>query len=108
MSYFAVTPEFSEKCRSRLYEKFAYHFPVDRFDDLPRYEMAPIRRPDFLSLAKEIRRTHGRAYGWDAEAEVDDRQLKAEVAVLFSRSRADQIRQAVQGLVGVLDRRFER
>ncbi|MEU4608699.1 BREX system ATP-binding domain-containing protein [Kribbella sp. NPDC023972] len=107
MSYFAVTPDFAEKCRTRLYERFAYHFPVERFDHLARFEMAPIRRQDFLNLAKEIRRTHGQAYDWDAEGEFDNEQLKSEVVRLFSRSSADQIRQAVEGFVVALDRQLD-
>jgi hypothetical protein len=103
MSYFAVTPDFAEKCRARLYERIAYDFPVERFDQLARFEMAPIGRRDFFNLAKEIRCAHGQAYDWDAQERVDDQQLQSVVARLFSRSSADQIRQAVEGLVVALD-----
>lgn len=107
MSYFAVTPDFAEKCRNRIYAKMAYDFPVDRFDGLPRYEVAPIRKPDFLRLAKEIRATHGCAYGWDAASELTDDELTGLVEELYRRRSADQIRQAIQGIVAALDDRID-
>lgn len=103
MSYFAVTPDFAEKCRNRIYAKMAYDFPVDRFDRLARYEVAPIRKADFLRLATAIRCTHACAYGWDADTEFSDDNLAGVVEELYRRRSADQIRQAIQGIVAALD-----
>lgn len=103
MAYFAVTPEFVVKCKQELLSRYVYEFPFERFDDLPHFEMSRIRKSDFKSLAKRIRRLHGTAYEWDADAAIDDAGLNAAVDDLFRKSSPDQIRQAIEGLVGILD-----
>ncbi len=106
-SYFAVTPEFSYKCRERLYEKYVYDFPVERFDDLERLEVTPIGSTDFEFLARTIRRTHGVAYEWDAQGHLPDDDLAAAVSSMFRNPGSDQVRQAVKGTVALLDDRLD-
>lgn len=106
-SYFAVTPEFSYKCRERLFDKFVYSFPVERFDELERLEMTPIEAEDFGVLASLIRSVHGRAYEWDADNEYADHEVEDLVTSLFANTSADQVRQAVEGLVESLDQRLD-
>lgn len=107
MSYFAVTPDFTHKCRQRLYERYVYDFPVERFDRLERFAMSPVTKAQFLSLATRIRATHGSAYSWPAEVELSDDVLHTMVDELFSRPSSDQVRQAVEGFVHALDERAE-
>ena len=101
--YFAVTPEFAARCRSRLLEKGQYDFPVSMFDDLERIKMTPVGEQEFLELGKKVREVHGIAYDWDAEGGFPDRKLGALVSKLYSKSSADQVRQAMVGLVKALD-----
>jgi hypothetical protein len=107
MSYFAVTPEFSYKCRARLFERRIYDFPDHRFEELEWFEMSTITRADLGELARRIRAVHGEAYAWDAEAAFPDDNLDREVRRLYRRRTADQIRQAVEGVVLSLDDRLE-
>ncbi|HEU5149554.1 MAG TPA: BREX system ATP-binding domain-containing protein [Iamia sp.] len=107
MSYFAVTPDFAEKCRDRIYSKMLYEFPVERFNDLARFEVSPIRKRDLVGLAESIRTTHGCAYEWEAQGRYTDRELEALVERLYRRRSADQIRQAIQGIVVALDERID-
>lgn len=107
MSYFAVTPEFAVKCRNRLLERFVYDFPTEEFDTLARFRMEPISREQFAELARKVRVVHGAAYEWDAVNGVPDRELDEVVLELFARPSADQIRQAIEGLVAALDERLE-
>lgn len=103
VSYFAVTPDFAEKCRHRVFERMYFEFPVDRFDELERFEVSPITRDDFFCLAKAIRCAHGVAYMWDAEGGLGDEELAALVDQWFKRGSADQIRQGIQAVVAALD-----
>ena len=101
--YFAVTPEFAARCRTRLMEKEQYDFPVSMFDDLDRIKMTPVGEEEFFELGKTVRAVHGIAYDWDAQGEFSDRKLASVVKKLYAKSSADQVRQAMVGLVGALD-----
>jgi hypothetical protein len=103
-AYFAVTPEFSQKCRDRLLEKEQYNFPIERFDDLERVRMDPVTKAQFKPLAASIRDVHALAYDWDAASEFPKQRLDEILNGLYSRSSADQVRQAMVGLVAELDR----
>jgi len=105
--YFAVTPEFASRCRTRLLEKGQYDFPVSMFDDLERIEMSPVGEQEFLELGKKVRELHGIAYDWDAQSEFSDGKLASLVTKLYSKSSADQVRQAMVGLVKALDSALE-
>jgi len=105
--YFAVTPDFATLCRTRLLEKGQYDFPVSMFDDLERIKMTPVGEREFLELGKKVRELHGIAYEWDAVSGFTDRKLTNVVAKLYSKSSADQVRQAMVGLVKALDCAFE-
>lgn len=102
-SYFAVTPEFAAKCRDHLYQKQVYGFPVERFEELERYEVEPVERDDFLTLARRIRGTHGIAYEWDSTRALPDTHLDQHVEEFYSSQSVDQVRQAVTATVRVLD-----
>jgi hypothetical protein len=105
--YFAVTPEFAARCRARLMEKGQYDFPVSMFDDLERIKMTPVREQEFLELGRKVREVHGVAYDWDAQSSLSERKLEALVSKLYSKSSADQVRQAMVGLVKALDAALE-
>ena len=105
--YFAVTPEFAARCRARLMEKGQYDFPVSMFDDLERIKMTPVREQEFLELGRKVREVHGIAYDWDAQSILTDRKLDTLVSKLYSQSSADQVRQAMVGLVKALDSALE-
>lgn len=102
-AYFAVTPEFSQKCHDRLLEKEQYSFPIERFEDLERVRMDPVTKAQFKPLAASIRNVHGIAYEWDAAATFPKQRLDDILNRLYSRSSADQVRQAMVGLVEELD-----
>lgn len=105
--YFAVTPEFTARCRERLEDKFQYDFPIEEFDDLERIKMVPVGQQEFLELGKRVRHVHGMAYDWDAGDDFDDGTLRTCVKRLYSKSSADQVRQATVGLVEALDLALE-
>ncbi len=104
--YFAVTPEFVSKCRSRLAEKGIYNFEIDRFDNLPRLMMTPISQSEFEELAVEIRATYSIAFDIQTNL-VSDEDLHSFVETQFRRPTPDQIRLAVRELVSMLDSKSE-
>ncbi len=108
MSYFAVTPDFVRKCKRELQRRGVYDFDYRQFDRLPSFEMEPIRRDQFLALAKKIRSVHGVAYQWDADKRLTDKDLSRLVNELWAVSSPERVRRAIQGVVKGLDDCLER
>lgn len=100
MAYFAVTPDFTEQCKEELLWRGVYHFPLSEFDDLPAFELAPISLREFKILADRISETHREAHGYQRRVTLSSGVLRD----LWGRPSPDRIRQAVQRLVGHLDR----
>lgn len=107
LAYFAVTPDFVNKCKKELLSKQVYDFDYDEFDLLPSMEIAPIGKNEFLSLARQIRLVHGDAYTWNALDGLPDAELEALVDALFSVYSPNLVRSSVQKVVEVLDSGME-
>jgi P-loop Domain of unknown function (DUF2791) len=103
MAYFAVTPDFATACRAELLRRGVYDFPVAQFSKLPAFELAPITEHDFVELAGRIAPTHGLAYAWDATTFARGARWTSGVRTVWGRPEPDQIRRAIQGVVGLLD-----
>lgn len=103
MSYFAVTPDFTSKCKNELMRRQVYEFPVERFDKLPTFAMSTVQPKDMVDLARRIRAAHAAAYEWDAESAFEDVDIVLLVGGLTRRSTQDQTRQAIVGIVEHLD-----
>ena len=107
LTYFAVTPDFVNRCKEELLSKGLYDFDYDEFDLLPSKEIAPIGKWDFLSLARKIRSVHAAAYTWDALHGLPDPELEELADALFSVYSPNLVRRSVQEVVEVLDSRME-
>jgi len=65
-TFYAVTPQFVEKCKAVLLHKGRCDFDFSRFDSLPMFEMSPLEEEHLIELARRIVPVHGTAYSWDA------------------------------------------
>lgn len=106
-TYFAVTPDFAQKCKRELIGRGVYDFDYQRFDDLPFFRLDPINVDDVFLLAKRIREVHGIAYDWNAKDVVSDPALRQHCEQLMIVEAPDKIRQAIISVVGLLDARLE-
>lgn len=106
-SYFAVTPEFSHKCKLELLQRGVYDFDYQRFDELPAFRLSPIDVHDMLTWAKRARKLHSVAYDWPAETHLPDRELLILCERLMKAESPDRVRQAIVTLVRELDTRLE-
>ncbi len=86
--FFAVTPEFSFKCRERLAGGYCDYTASD-FDGLQRFQPAALSSEDFRELALRIRAIHGCAYEWDAEQTFGDDDIE-NCVVAFERDGAGE------------------
>jgi hypothetical protein len=107
MSYFAVTPDFVEKCKTELLQRGVYDFDYRRFDQLPFFEMEPIEHAEFVDLARRIRAVYEAAYGTDSRRLLSDGALDRVVEQLWTVRSPDRVRRAIQGVVKALDDRLD-
>jgi len=108
MSYFAVTPDFVQKCETELLKRGVYDFDYQRFDRLPFFEMEPISLAEFADLARRIRSVYGAAYDVNAHRLLPDADLDRVVERLWTVRSPDRVRKAIQGVVKALDDGLER
>ena len=106
-AYFAVTPDFTHKCKRELLGRGVYDFDYGRFDKLPFFRLNPIEVGDVFLLARRIREVHGIAYGWNAEDVMGDPALRQHCEQLMVVEAPDKIRQAIIRVVGLLDKQLE-
>lgn len=106
-AYFAVTPDFAQKCKKELLGKGVYDFDYQSFDHLPYFRLEPIDIDDMLLLAKRIREVHAIAYDWSAEKEMSDLKLRQRCEELMVADAPDKIRRAIISIVGLLDTQLE-
>jgi hypothetical protein len=103
LSFFAVTPEFAEKCISRLEARFVHEYDLDDFERLPKFEMSPLSHDDLVELARIVVNTHGVAYGWTPGGLEKHPKVMAVVKQLGRTSLADRTRQVIKSVVETLD-----
>lgn len=107
MSYFAVTPDFTAKCKKELLRRGIYEFDYRRFDALPFFELEPVTEREFQELANKIRLLHGIAHGWDSVNEFIATELRNLVKRLWTVESPERVRRAIQGVVQALDEKLE-
>jgi hypothetical protein len=103
MAYFAVTPDFVEKCTTELIDRGAYEFDYQQFKSLDSFEMDQISQAQVVELAKRIRHVHAKAYQWEADEAIPDRDLVVLVDELLRVPVPNRVRSAIQGVVSALD-----
>lgn len=106
-AYFAVTPDFTQKCKKELLGKGVYDFNYDSFDKLPYFRLDPISLNDAFTLARRIREVHAIAYSWRAKEAIDDSVLQKRCNQLMMVERPDKIRQTIISVVALLDSRLD-
>lgn len=102
-TFFAVTPEFVEKCKLVLFLKERWDFDYKRFDKLPMYEMSPLETSEMEDLALLILEVHGIAYNWEPDTIMLDSQLKSIIRRAASVKIQDRTRKVIITVVKALD-----
>jgi hypothetical protein len=105
-TFYAVTPEFVEKCKIILFIKRRLDFDFSRFDALPRFEMSPLEFDDLVKLGKNIVSAHALAYGWDTQL-VKQSDIETWMRQATTVQIQDRTRQAIILAVKKLDTLFQ-
>ncbi len=102
-TFYAVTPDFVEKCKNRLSAKGRWDFDFSRFDALPRFEMSPLDLSHLVDLGKRIASVHALAYGWNSQAAVSGSDISAWMQEATRVQVQDRTRHAITLAVKQLD-----
>ena len=105
-SYFAVTPDFTQKCKLELWTRGIYDYDERRLDSLPCFRLDPLSNTDLFRLAKKIRAAHSVAYGWTADQVMGDSELRQYCDAIMMIDTPDKTRRAVISVVELLDDRL--
>lgn len=103
MSFFAVTPEFSDKCKRLLFEKDRFDFDFERFDQLQTFQMSPLETDQLWQLAICIMEAHATAYEWDPKAFVQLDEFRSKVTDSANLPVQDRARATIRTIVQFLD-----
>lgn len=103
MSFYAVTPEFVNKCISLLIDKGRWDYDYARFESLPTFQMSPLEVEELEELAMRIMQTHGVAYEWEPDLVMKASQLDAIVRKAAAVQIQDRARHTIISVVKALD-----
>jgi hypothetical protein len=102
-SYFAVTPDFVQRCKSELLHRGVYDFDYRAFEMLPTFELEPLDDTDFCELARRIRMCHALAYEWNASDAMPDHELRRFCSNVWVGNPPDKVRRGITAVVATLD-----
>ena len=107
MTFFAVTPEFVNKCKTRLIMKGRWDYDYSRFEAIPTFRMSPLEYADLTMLADRIVGAHGQAYEWEPKRAISSAKMKTLVREAASVPVEDRARHAIKTVVKYLDKAFD-
>lgn len=106
-SYFAVTPQFVEKCKGLLLSKGKWDYDFSAFDHLPTFRMSPLTVAEMDDLAERIMPVHAAAYSWDCCADGTLTAVETAVAAAMAVPVQDRARRAMKAIVQTLDQHMD-
>lgn len=107
LSFYAVTPEFVEKCVTLLTGKGRWDYDYGRFKAIPTFQMSPLDVEELEELAMRILETHGIAYNWEPDLVMLSTELDKIVRKAASVQVQDRARHTIITVVKALDRLLE-
>lgn len=107
LSFFAVTPQFAQKCINLLLNKGRWDYDFEQFKAIPTFQMTPLDTDELEELAMRITETHGIAYEWEPYLLMQRTELDEIVRKAASIRTEDRVRYTIVTVVKALDRLLE-
>ena len=107
LSFYAVTPEFVDKCIVLLTDKGRWDYDYARLKDIPTFQMTPLDVEELKELAIRILKTHKIAYDWEPGLVIRDTELDKIVCEAAFVQIQDRARHTIITVVKALDRLLE-
>jgi hypothetical protein len=99
LSFFAVTPDFVDACKTLLIKQNLFDFDYSRFEKLPVFKLSPLDEGDIQRLKQIIIQLHQETYDWTPDAQ----QLSAIGQNHSMPQHPDGIRWMIKHLLQTLD-----
>lgn len=106
-SFFAVTPEFIDKCKFRLLSKNRWDSSYFQLENLPTFEMTPLNLVDLQELAKKVKDIHGIAYEWNTNSSFIESGINSVIQKTGNIAVQDRTRQTIRAVISFLDEQIE-
>lgn len=103
MSFFAVTPEFTDKCKELLLRKGRWDYDYSAFDALTTFEMSPLDAVQVEELAERIVGIHALAFEWNPRMAFANGEMRELVDAAMRSPAEDRVRKAIKLVVSTLD-----
>lgn len=100
LSFFAVTPDFVQRCKTLLIRQNVFDFDYSQFDQLPAFQLSPLQEPDLLRLAGIVLHSYELAYDWKCRAARYE-QILAEIPI--QSNGHENVRRLIRELINRLD-----
>ena len=107
MTFYAVTPDFVDKCQDVLLDKNRWDYDYSRFERIPTFQMSPLEVEELEELAIKIMETHGIAYNWEPDTIMRASELDAIVHRAYKSPVQDRVRFTIREIVKALDHLLE-
>ncbi|MDR1777745.1 MAG: ATP-binding protein [Desulfovibrio sp.] len=102
-SFYAVTPEFADKCRQILQNKGKWGFDFTMFDKLPKFEMSPLENDHLINLGCRIAYAYKLAYQGDNQLKISKKDIEHLIYDVTKVQIQDRTRHAIKSVVKYLD-----
>jgi hypothetical protein len=104
LSFFAVTPDFVQKCKSLLIQQNVFDFDYSQFDQLPTFRLSSLYEDDLYRLSAIILQHHEIAYNWKC----DHAQYQKIIDnIIQKNNRHDKVRLTIRDLIKHLDQALD-
>jgi hypothetical protein len=103
MTFYAVTPDFVQKCKKVIIDKGRLDYDNSQFDALPTFQMSPLSIKELEELAIRILDVHGTAYDWEPDKVMKASEMKKIVNTATSVQVQDRARHTIEEVVRALD-----
>lgn len=103
LSFFAVTPDFVERCKSLLIQQNIFDFDYSQFEKLPMFRLSPLTSDEIIRLKQVISELHFQAFQWTIKAE----ELMPILQDHRTPQNPDGVRILIKDVIHVLDRKLE-
>lgn len=114
-AFFAVTPDFAEKCKKVLITKEVFDYDYSRFDELKAFEMSSLTETQMYELSNKIIPVYTAAYNWTVPNDISvnvlfenvDERLRTICKNGMEIPVQDRVRHTIKAIVNALDEMME-
>ena len=100
--FFAVTPDFVQKCKTLLLKKGIYEYDYSSFDDLEKFKMSPLSTAQILELSEKIMYYHELAYDYKIAPSTRN-TIENLCNQSYKIALEDRVRQTIKYIIKILD-----